>query len=372
MNQSLKITAAVIEAKGTDFKLQELEIRPPVEDEVLVKIVATGMCHTDLIVRDQYYPVPLPAVLGHEGAGVIQAIGPNVKDLAVGDHVVLSYGYCGKCNSCNTGNPAYCIEFFGRNFGGTDLYGHTAICTHDHQPVHDHFFAQSSFATLALSRENNAVKVDKSAPLELLGPLGCGIQTGAGSSINVLKVTPASSFVTWGTGAVGLSALLAAKVCGASTIIAVDIVDSRLELAKELGATHVINSKLVNPVEEIKKITGGGVNFALESTGRPEILKQGIDALGLLGKIAVVGAPPLGTNAEFDVNDLLLGGKSIVGVVEGSSAPKKFIPELVRLYQQGLFPFDKLVKFYRFDEINQAAIDSSKGITLKPIIRIQE
>lgn len=365
-----EIVAAVTECKGADFKLKSLRIRHPKNDEVLVKIVATGMCHTDLIVRDQYYPVPLPAVLGHEGSGIVEAIGPNVTELEVGDHVVLTYGYCGKCAQCNTGNPAYCSEFFGRNFSGTDLQGNNAICTHDHQPIHDHFFSQSSFATYALSRENNTIKVSKEVPIELLGPLGCGIQTGAGATINALKVNPASSFVTWGAGAVGLSALLAAKACGASIIIAVDIVDSRLQLAEELGATHVINSKNQDPVIAIKEITNGGVNFALESTGRPEILKLGIDALGILGKIAVVGAPPLGTFAQFDVNDLLLGGKTILGVVEGSGAPKKFIPELVELFQQGKFPFDKLVKFYSFEEMNQAAIDSHSGRTLKPIIKI--
>ncbi|ENX41286.1 NAD(P)-dependent alcohol dehydrogenase [Acinetobacter sp. NIPH 2100] len=365
-----EIIAAVTECKGADFELQPLKIRQPQNDEVLVKIVATGMCHTDLIVRDQYYPVPLPAVLGHEGSGVIEAIGPNVTDLKVGDHVVLTYGYCGKCTQCNTGNPAYCSEFFARNFGGADLQGNNAICTHDHEVVHDHFFSQSSFATHALTRENNAVRVSKDAPIELLGPLGCGIQTGAGAAMNALKVTPASSFVTWGAGAVGLSALLAAKICGASTIIAVDIVESRLKLAEELGATHVINSKTQDPVAVIQEITQGGANFALESTGRPEILKTGIDALGILGKIAVVGAPPLGTLAQFDVNDLLLGGKTILGVVEGSGAPKKFIPELGTLFLQGKFPFDKLVKFYAFEEMNQAARDSHAGITLKPIIKI--
>jgi aryl-alcohol dehydrogenase len=370
MSEVKEILAAVTAGKGADFVLQPLTIRQPQGDEVLVKIVATGMCHTDLIVRDQYYPVPLPAVLGHEGAGIIEAIGPNVTDLQVGDHVVLSYGYCGKCTQCNTGNPAYCSEFFGRNFSGTDPHGHTALCSHQHAVMHDHFFSQSSFATYALSRENNAVRVTKEVALEILGPLGCGIQTGAGAAMNALKVTPASSFVTWGAGAVGLSALLAAKICGASTIIAVDIVQSRLDLALELGATHVINSKNQDPVAVIREICAGGSNFAIESTGRTEILKQGIDALGSLGKIAVVGAPPVGTTAQFDVNDLLLGGKTILGVVEGSGTPKKFIPELVKLYQQGKFPFDKLIKFYDFADINQAALDSEKGITLKPIIKI--
>ncbi|AGL46506.1 NAD(P)-dependent alcohol dehydrogenase [Pseudomonas sp. GD03651] len=364
------ITAAVTRGKGAPFALEAAQIRNPRGDEVLVRIVATGMCHTDMIVRDQYYPVPLPAVLGHEGAGVVEAIGPLVKGLQVGDHVVMSYGYCGHCLSCGSGHTAYCQDFFGRNFSGADPQGESALQDKDGARLNDHFFAQSSFATLALSRENNAVKVSREAPLELLGPLGCGIQTGAGAVINSLKVTPGSSFAAFGGGAVGLSAVLAARVAGATTIIVVDVVPSRLALATELGATHVVNSKDADPVAFIREITGGGVNFALESTGRPAVLRQAVDALGSRGSLGVVGAPALGTTAEFDVNDLLLGGKTIRGIVEGDSVPQKFIPELVSLYLQGRFPFDKLVKFYSFEDINQAAEDSEKGITLKPIIRI--
>ena len=364
------ITAAVTRGKGAPFALEKAQIRAPRGDEVLVRIVATGMCHTDMIVRDQYYPVPLPAVLGHEGSGVVEAVGPLVKNLSVGDHVVLTYGYCGHCLSCGGGHTAYCQEFFGRNFSGADPQGESALQDEAGQRLNDHFFAQSSFATLALSRENNAVKVNREAPLELLGPLGCGIQTGAGAVINSLKVTPGSSLADFGGGAVGLSAVLAARVAGATTIIAVDVVPSRLALATELGATHVIKSKDSDPVSAIREITGGGVNFALESTGRPAVLRQAVDALGSRGALGVVGAPALGTTAEFDVNDLLLGGKTIRGIVEGDSVPQKFIPELVNLYLQGRFPFDRLVKFYNFDEINQAAADSEQGITLKPIIRI--
>lgn len=364
------ITAAVTRAKGAPFALEPARIRAPKGDEVLVRIVATGMCHTDMIVRDQYYPVPLPAVLGHEGSGVVEAVGPLVQGLAVGDHVVLTYGYCGHCLSCGSGQAAYCQEFFGRNFSGADPHGQSAIQDEKGETLHDHFFAQSSFATYALSRENNTVKVSTEAPLELLGPLGCGIQTGAGAVINSLKVTPGSSFAAFGAGAVGLSAVLAAQVAGATTIIAVDVVASRLELALELGATHVVNSKETDPVAAIREITGSGVKFALESTGRPTVLRQAVDALGLRGSVGVVGAPALGTTAEFDVNDLLLGGKTIRGIVEGDSVPQKFIPELVNLYLQGRFPFDRLVKYYDFAQINQAAEDSEKGITLKPIIRI--
>jgi len=364
------IRAAVTREKGAPFKLENARIRAPQNDEVLVKIVATGMCHTDMIVRDQYYPVPLPAVLGHEGAGIVEAVGPQVKDIAVGDHVVLTYGYCSHCNPCATGHAAYCDEFYPRNFSGADHDGETAIQDADGKPLHDHFFAQSSFATYALSLESNTVKVPQEAELELLGPLGCGIQTGAGAVINSLKVTPGSSFVSLGAGAVGLSSVLAATVAGATTIIATDVVPSRLELAKELGATHVINSKEEDVVERIREITGGGANFALESTGIPAVLRQGIDALAALGTIGVVGAPALGVEAKFDVNDVLLGGKSIRGIVEGDSTPKIFIPQLVDLYLQGRFAFDKLVKFYDFEDINQAAADSEKGITLKPVVRV--
>jgi len=366
-----EITAAVVRSQGAPFTIEQARLRAPQGDEVLVRVVATGLCHTDLIVRDQYYPVPLPAVLGHEGAGVVEALGPNVKDLKVGDHVVLTYGACGHCHHCDSGHGAYCKDFFGLNFGGSDLQGNTAITDSAGAPLHDHFFAQSSFASYALSRENNAVKVPADAPLELLGPLGCGIQTGAGAVINSLKVGPGSSFVSLGAGAVGLSAVLAARVAGATTIIAVDVVASRLELATELGATHVINSGEQDIVETVRAICGGA-DFALESTGRPEVLAQGIEALGSLGSIGVVGAPKLGTKAEFDVNNLLLGGRSIRGIVEGDSVPQVFIPQLVQLYQQGRFPFDKLVKFYPLDQINQAAEDSTKGLTLKAVLRMPQ
>ncbi|EPP5101071.1 NAD(P)-dependent alcohol dehydrogenase [Enterobacter hormaechei] len=366
------ITAAVARAPQQPFTIEAARIRAPRKDEVLVRVVAAGLCHTDLIVRDQYYPVPLPAVLGHEGAGVVEEVGPNVKNLKVGDHVVLTYGACGHCNPCASGHEAYCKDFYPLNFGGCDIHGDTALQTADGVPLHDHFFAQSSFATYALARENNAIQVPADAPLELLGPLGCGIQTGAGAVINSLKVRVGSSFAAYGAGAVGLSAVMAARVAGASTIIAIDVVPSRLELAKELGATHTVNSKEVDVIETVREITTGGADFALESTGRPEVLEAGIDALGGLGTMGIVGAPKLGTRASFDINSLLLGGRSIRGIVEGDSVPQVFIPQLVKLYQQGRFPFDRLVKFYPLEQINQAAEDSTKGITLKPILRIAD
>lgn len=366
-----EITGAVVRRKGGPFEVGKLTLEDCRPDEVLVRIVATGMCHTDMVARDQLYDVPLPVVLGHEGAGIVEEIGSSVKKVKVGDHVVLTYMWCGHCKPCLRGDLTYCESFYPLNFGGAREDGSTATHEADEGKVHDHFFGQSSFGTFALVHERNAILVPRDVPLELLGPLGCGIQTGAGAVINALKVTPGSSFAAFGGGAVGLSAVMAALVAGATKIIAADVVPSRLELAKELGATHTVNSRETDPVAAVREITGGGADFTLESSGRPAVLRQAIDALAIGGTCGIVGAPALGTEASFDVNGVMTAGKRIVGIVEGESKPDLFIPALVELYRQGRFPFDKLVKFYSLDQINQAAEDSEKGITIKPIIRLQ-
>jgi aryl-alcohol dehydrogenase len=365
-----EITAATLRQKGGPFQVEKLFLDEPRPDEVLVRVVATGMCHTDMVARDQLYDVPLPIVLGHEGAGVIEEVGGNVKKVKAGDHVVLTYMWCGHCKPCLRGDLTYCENFYPLNFGGAREDGSTATCEAGGGAIHDHFFGQSSFGTYALVHERNVVKVPRDAPLELLGPLGCGIQTGAGAVINALKVTPGSSFATFGGGAVGLSAVMAARVAGATTIIVSDVVPSRLELAKELGATHVVNSREADPVAAVREITGGGADFTLESSGRPEVLRQAIDGLFIAGTCGIVGAPALGIEASFDVNDVMTAGKRIIGIIEGESKPDLFIPALVELYTQGRFPFDKLVRFYTLDQINQAAEDSEKGLTIKPIIRL--
>ncbi len=367
-----KIKAAVVRQKGGPFQIEDLMQDDPRSDEVRVRIVATGMCHTDMVARDQLYEVPLPVVLGHEGSGVVEQIGNHVKKVAVGDHVVLTYMWCGHCKPCLRGDLTYCEQFYALNFNGAREDGSTSTFTTDNtpEPIHDHFFGQSSFGTFALVHERNVIKVPEDAPLELLGPLGCGIQTGAGAVMNALKVNPGSSFAAFGGGAVGLSAVMAARAAGATIIISVDVVPSRLALAMELGATHTINSRETDPVEAVRKIANGGADFTLESSGRPAVLRQAIDALAIRGTCGIVGAPSLGTEASFDVNGVMTTGKRIIGIIEGDSKPDLFIPALAELYQQGRFPFDKLVKFYSLDQINQAAEDSEKGITIKPIIRL--
>lgn len=368
-----EIKAATIRQKGGPFRIEKVFLDEPRPDEVLVRVVAAGMCHTDMVARDQLYDVPLPVVLGHEGSGVVEQIGGNVKKVAVGDHVVLTYMWCGHCKSCLRGDLTYCENFYALNFGGAREDGSTSTCETSGAggPIHDHFFGQSSFGTFAIAHERNVIKVPKNAPLDLLGPLGCGIQTGAGAVMNALKISPGSSFTAFGGGAVGLSAVMAARVAGAAIVIAADVVPSRLALAMELGATHIVNSRETDPVEAVREITGGGADFTLESSGRPAVLRQAIDALAARGTCGIVGAPALGTEASFDVNGVMTTGKRIIGIIEGDSKPDLFIPALVELYAQGRFPFDKLVKFYTFDQINQAAEDSEKGITIKPIIRLE-
>lgn len=361
----MNIKAAITYGKGKEFVIEEAQLAPPKANEVLVKIVATGVCHTDAVARDEAL-APLPAVLGHEGAGIVEEVGAGVTNIKKGDHVVLSFAHCGSCAHCLTGHPTVCETFNDLNFGGAHD-DRTHRITKDGQALST-FFGQSSFGTYAIAHERNVVKVDKDVDLALLGPLGCGIQTGAGTVLNRLKPEFGSTIAVYGAGAVGLSAIMAAKIVGCKTIIAVDVHDSRLELAKELGATHALNGSKADVVKEIKELTNGGTTYAIDTTGVPPVVRQSLHALRPLGALAIVGVTP---EMNIDVhNDLMAEGKTMMGVIEGDSVPKVFIPELVAYYKAGKFPFDKLVKFYHFEEINQAFEDSKNGIAIKPILKI--
>jgi len=362
----LKIKAAVIREKAKPFRLEELELDDPRPDEILVRIVASGICHTDVTLRNN--PLALPIVLGHEGSGVVEKVGDRVTKVKPGDHVVLSYVYCGHCANCQQGLPAYCSQSFMGTFGGVRSDGTTTLSKNG-EKIHGNFFGQSSLATYALTYENNVVKVRSDAPLEMLGPLGCGIQTGAGAVINSLHVKVGSSIAVFGLGSVGLSAVMAAKVAGCSTIIGVDVKPNRLQLAKELGATHVIPAADVNATAEIKKITGEGVNYALECAGHPKVFRQALESTRRAGVCGLMGGTPMGTEVTFDMNSIMFG-RTIRGILEGDSVPDIFIPQLVELIMQGRFPLARLVTYYDFDQINQAVFDSEEGRTIKPILKM--
>lgn len=367
---STTVTAAVVREHKAPLTLETLaldDIRP---NEARVRLVATGICHTDATVRNGGFPTPLPAVLGHEGAGIVEQVGSAVRNIRVGDHVILSAAYCTFCVQCRTGNPAYCETMLAENFGGrrtTD--GTTSLRSQDGEAISSHFFGQSSFATYANVVESTLVPVAKDIPLEKLAFLGCGIQTGAGAILNELRPPAGSSVAVSGAGAVGLAAVMAARASGATTIIAIDLHDGRLDLAKEIGATHTVNARSADTVEELMRMTGGkGVNYILDTTALPKVLAVLATALSIRGTLALVGAGPFGTETPFETGASLAKGWTFKTLIQGSSVPQQFIPRMVSLWQQGRFPVEKLTRSYGFDDINQGFDDSASGAVVKPVI----
>ena len=365
----MKITAAVVESKDGPFQLDEVEIGEPRSDELLVKIVAAGMCHSDLSVRSQATPFPLPGVLGHEGAGVVEQVGAQVSDFHVGDKVVLSFDSCGSCPPCQAGKPVYCQHWIALNLlGGSRLDG-SATLTRAGSHLHGHFFGQSSFATHALVSARSAVKVDDDLDLSQLAPLGCSVQTGVAAVLNVARPEPGSTVVIFGAGGVGLVAVMAAMLTPAARVIAVDVNAARLELASELGATDTVNPADGDPVSALIELTGGlGTQCAIETSGRLTVLDQAISSLSSAGTCVVVGAPPLGSQIAVDVPNLLGRGIRLVGTNQGDSNPREFIPRLIELHRQGRLPFGRLTRPYAFDQINVAAQDAAEGRSIKPVM----
>jgi aryl-alcohol dehydrogenase len=330
----MEITAAVVWEPGGEFSIEKLKLSEPNVDEVLVRIVGVGICHTDLAGRD---------------------------------NVVLAWDYCGACSACKTGNVLYCLNFFLHNFHGARPDG-TGTLRKGDQEIHGSFFCQSSFADYALANERNVVKVRDDIPLEILGPMGCGIMTGAGAVMNSLQARPGSSVAIFGVGNVGLSAVLAAVVCGCTTIIGVDLHEDRLKLAKELGATHTLNAGDTDPVEAILDITGGGAEYTLECVGNPAVLRQAVDVLPRLGVCGLTGVVPPNTEVSLNM-DLIMNGRTVRGILGGDAIPDLFIPKLIELYDQGRFPFDRLITFYDFEAIEQAVEDMEKGNVIKPVLK---
>ena len=364
----MEIKAAVINEISGDFHIEQLELSDPNDDEVLVRIVGSGICHTDLGARAGHLPIPPPpSVFGHEGSGVVEQVGARVTKVKPGDHVVLGWDYCGACSACLAGKYLYCMNFFLHNFHGARPDDTSTLHKGD-QVVHGSFFCQSSFANYALANERNVIKVREDVPLEILAPLGCGIMTGAGAVMNSFRPRPGASIAVFGVGPVGMSAVLGAVVCGCTTIIAVDINPDRLEMAKELGATHAVNANEADPVEAVKDITGGGAEFSLECVGNPKVFRQAVDVLPRLGVCGLLGVVPPGTEVALDM-DLIMNGRTVKGILGGDAIADLFIPSLIELYAQGRLPFDKLIAFYPFDEINKAVEDMEAGRVIKPVLR---
>ncbi len=363
------VTAAVVHERSGHFHIEEVELAEPGAGEVLVRVVASGICQTDIHARDGYFPIQFPAVYGHEGAGIVEHTGPGVEKVKPGDCVIMVFPSCGTCVCCTNGKPAYCLEASRLKSLGTRADGST-VMTRNGAPVFSCFFQQSSFATFALVTERNVVKVPEDVPLELLAAFPCGVNTGAGAVLNVLRPQPGDAFAVFGTGTVGLAGLMAAQIAGCEPIIAVDIHPNRLALARSLGATHIADPANCDPVAEIRSVTGGpGVRASLEAAGSPQALRQAVDCLQSLGTCCLVGSSRKGTEASVDMNNLQKG-LTVRGCIQGDSIPEQFIPYLIDLYRAGKLPVERLVTFYNFADINQAVGDSITGKTIKPVLRM--
>lgn len=353
---------------GVPFEVQDVELDALRDGEVLVEVVATGLCHTDLTVSSMFPPDFFPRVLGHEGAGVVVETGPGVDRVRTGDHVVMSFHACRSCPNCSDLGPGYCTETLMLNYMGMRADGSTTYRQGD-KPVFGSFFGQSSFGRLAIANEENLVVVDPALDLKRLGPYGCSFQTGAGTVFNVLKTTATDTLVVYGVGAVGLAALAAAATVGACTF-AVDLKPERLAAAARFGATGIEAADLepTDLVAAVVEATGGpyGHRQAIDTTGVPSVVRAAVSAVGARGEVVA-----LGLNAPeyaVDAIDLLQGGKTLRSSVEGDSDPQVTIPRLLGLAAAGRFPMDELIREYPATEINQAAADLESGTAIKPVL----
>lgn len=368
---SMKIKAAVVPEVGAQFEIRDnIDLHEVGPTDLQIHMVASGICHSDEAIRKGDASLGYPVILGHEGAGIVEKVGSEVKNFEVGDHVILSFYSDGTCDNCLKGMPTKCRSYAQYNLSGVRADGEDHF-QENGQHISD-MFNQSSFTTTTVVDQRNAVKIDKSFDLRKVGPLGCGYVTGSGTVLNTLKPKPGDTIAVFGTGAVGLAAMMAGRISGCIKVIAVDIVPERLELAKELGATHTINSKQEDAVAKIKELTGGyGVDWTVDTTGLPAVIKNAISALAQGGTCAAIAVTP--HLIELSTwNDLCVDDKKVVGVNMGDSIPQIDIPRLLEFYKLGWFDFDKTEKFYDFEEINQANADSVSGKTIKPVLIIDK
>jgi Zn-dependent alcohol dehydrogenase len=363
------------------WKLKDITLRPLKENELLVEMVASGICQTDLHFAgaESGFGVHYPRIMGHEGAGYVREVGSGVQVAQVGDPVIFSFSACKACEPCETGHPAHCVNFNLINFEvePDNLVFSEDASTATEPSIYGRFFGQSSFASYSIVREDSVVNVrgvvDTKSELQLLSPLGCGIQTGSGAILNAAKATPKDRVAVLGLGGVGLSAIMGAKIAGCAQIIGVERHVSRLELAKELGATHVVQ---VDPTADPQSVSDAvlaatnnlGVNIVLDTTGVPALIAQGVRMASFKGKILQVGTAPETGTLAIPIHEFMVAGKQYMGVVEGDVNPKEYVPKMVKWVREGSLPLQKIVKFYKAEDFEQAIRDMQSGETIKPVI----
>ncbi len=358
----MEITAAVLRTTDGPYRLERVQLDEPGAGQVLVRIVGAGLCHTDQLPRAMEGFCPL--ITGHEGAGVVEAVGAAVTDVQVGDHVVCSYDSCGECPACGQGRPWNCDTFLARNLTGRDADWTTGAHDADGNEVGSRWFGQSSFATHSLVAARNVVVVDDALPLELLGPLGCGLLTGAGSVLEALAIGAGQSLVVFGAGAVGLAAVMAAAAVGATPIVAVDLHATRLELARELGATATVVGGTETTLASVMEGVGGGADFSFDTTGAPPVMLDALRILKLGGHAGLVGIQ----TGDLTLDPGVLVGKRVSSILEGNADPQVTIPKLVALWQDGKFPIERLVQTFPLAAINEAEEASLSGEVIKAVL----
>lgn len=372
MQTTVALATAPFTGTDHEFVFTEVELDDPRPDEVLVRIVATGLCHTDLTVPTMLPVEMFPTVMGHEGTGVVAAVGAAVEGIEVGDHVVMSFRSCGECGPCGAGDVGYCDQHILLNYMGMRPDGSTTM-RRGEETVFGSFFGQSSFARHSLAYADNCVVVPKDLDLALLAPFGCGFQTGAGTVLNVLRPHPTESLVVYGAGAVGLAAVAAACGAGVQTVIAVDPVAARRRLAEAYGAVALdplaggADDPDASPVvDRVKELTGGGASYAIDTTALPTVVQQAQHSLRSRGTLMALGlgAPEY----PIDAIDLLQSGKVIRSSIEGDSDPQLMIPELIRRRAEGAFDVDHLVTSYPFERIADAIADTASGKVVKAVL----
>ncbi len=361
----------MVSERDAAFVLREVELVAPRADEVIIKVEASGMCHADLSARSGGLPFPLPGVLGHEGVGRVVEIGAAVTDVTVGDRVAVSFGWCGHCQACLRAAPAYCQDWPRLNLAGGARADGSATLSCDGGEMHGHFFGQSSFSRYLVTAARATVKVPDDLSASVLAPMGCGIQTGVSAATRVLNPAVGAKVAVFGAGAVGLSAIMGLGLTGAARIIAVDVHPARLALARELGATDIVNAANGDTDEQIKQLTGGaGLDGAIESSGNPAALKGAVDGLASSGTCVIIGVPHHGEPLSTDVINMVSRGLRIIGTNQGDANPRVFIPQLIELYRRGRLPIDRLVTNFDFSQINEAAEASLKGSAIKPVLHM--
>ncbi|RMJ17659.1 hypothetical protein CDV36_002647 [Fusarium kuroshium] len=382
MKANVQTTQAIVSHAPEDGKrrwiLEDVQVSEPGEYEAIVEMVASGVCHTDLgcgTAPDGTpgFPVPpYPRVLGHEGAGFVRAVGSKITKVKPGDAVLLSFAFCTNCHNCKFGAPGYCHEFSALNFTGTKKA--FQFPTGTGPDVGGSFFGQSSFSKLSRVQETSLVNVSQLVrnknDLKLLAPLGCGIQTGAGTVTELAAAKPSDKVAIIGLGGVGLAAIMAAKLKGCRTIIGIDRVPARIEMAKKLGATHGIDTSTIsNLVDEVRKVTeGSGSTITVDATGVLPLIQQGLEFTANQGKMILLGVAPMDAGLEIAVVPYMVTGKQIMGSMEGGVYPEDYIPKMIRWYQNGEFPVDELIKFYPVQDYQKAIRDMEDGSTIKPVL----